>query len=126
MLPRQRERYRHAGKRAPVGQLVAATAARSRPAAVSRPRGRTAGCIAWHGRTGRSGTLAAGPVPDRRAPRVPHRESSGIQVRVPSPMYSLSGLISRLSACCSMTCAVQPAILEMEKTGVKRSVGMHR
>ena len=25
-----------------------------------------------------------------------------------SPMYSLSGLISRLSACCSMTCAVQP------------------
>ena len=41
-------------------------------------------------------------------------------------MYSLSGRISRLSACCSITWAVQPAIRLTEKTGVNRSVGMPR
>jgi len=58
--------------------------------------------------------------------RVLHRASIGTQPRPLSPMYSLSGLISLLSACCSMTCAVQPAIRLAEKTGVNRSVGMPR
>ena len=53
-----------------------------------------------------------------------HRASIGTHVRPYSPMYSLSGRISRLSACCSMTCAVQPAIREMANTGVNRSVGI--
>ncbi len=41
-------------------------------------------------------------------------------------MYSLSGRISLLSACCSMTWAVQPAIRLTEKTAVNSSVGMPR
>ncbi len=59
-------------------------------------------------------------------PPATHRAASGTQVMPASPMYSLSGLISRLSACCSITCAVHPAILETENTGVNRSVGMPR
>ena len=35
-----------------------------------------------------------------------HRAAPSVRPR--SPMYSLSGLMSRLSACCSITCAVQP------------------
>ena len=58
--------------------------------------------------------------------RVRHRAASGTQVRSASPMYSLSGLISRLSACCSITWAVHPAIRLTEKTGVNRSVGIPR
>jgi hypothetical protein len=69
---------------------------------------------AWHGQ------------PDGPAGRMPHRWSSGVQVRPRSPTYSLSGRISRLSACCSITCAVQPAIRLTEKTDVNRSVGMRR
>jgi hypothetical protein len=41
-----------------------------------------------------------------------------------SPVYWLSGLYNLLSASCSSTCAVQPAVREMAKIGVKRSVGM--
>ena len=52
-----------------------------------------------------------------------HRE---YQVSPRSPMYSLSGRISLLSACCSITCAVQPAIRLTEKTPVNRSVGIPR
>jgi hypothetical protein len=58
--------------------------------------------------------------------RVSHLASIGIQLSPLSPMYSLSGLISRLSACCSMMWAVQPAIRLTEKTGVNKSVGMPR
>jgi hypothetical protein len=57
---------------------------------------------------------------------VAHRAANLTQVRPASPMYSLSGLISLLSACCSITCAVHPAILLTENTGVNKSVGMPR
>ena len=60
------------------------------------------------------------------AGRPAHRSLSVTQVRSRSPMYSLSGRISRLSACCSMTWAVHPAIRLTENTGVNRSVGMPR
>ena len=83
-------------------------------------------CQPW-----RSGWLAASwlacpGLAGQRLRRMLHRASSGTQLRPRSPMYSLSGLISRLSACCSMTCAVHPAIRLAEKTGVNRSVGMPR
>ena len=54
------------------------------------------------------------------------RSAIATNARTGSPMYSLSGRMSRLSACCSMTCAVQPAIRLTAKTGVNRSVGMPR
>src|SRR5215468_1146304 len=41
-----------------------------------------------------------------------------------SPVYWLNGRYNLLSASCSRTCAVQPAVREMAKTVVKRSVGM--
>ena len=62
-------------------------------------------------------TLGNGLASRHRSPIGTHRWS----VR---PMYSLSGRMSRLSACCSMTWAVQPDIREMANTGVNRSVGM--
>jgi hypothetical protein len=87
------------------------------------------------GGAGPGGQIAArksDAAPARAVPPAPgqyprtHRAASGTHVRSASPMYSLSGLISRLSACCSITCAVHPAILETENTGVNRSVGMPR
>ncbi len=87
--------------------------------------------------TARSAPFRAGPRPatrpPRQAPGAPrparrpaHRSLSVTQVRSRSPMYSLSGRISRLSACCSMTWAVHPAIRLTENTGVNSSVGMPR
>jgi hypothetical protein len=55
-----------------------------------------------------------------------NRSSIGVQFWSRSPMYSLSGRINRLSACCSITWAVHPAIRLIEKTGVNRSVGIPR
>src|SRR5215467_317394 len=66
------------------------------------------------------------PLPRVAPAAAAHLAASGTQARPASPMYSLSGLISLLSACCSITCAVQPAIRLTENTGVKRSVGMPR
>lgn len=56
--------------------------------------------------------------------RFTHRASIGVHFWSRSPMYSLSGLISRLSRCCSITWAVQPDMRDIAKTGVKRSVGI--
>ena len=92
---------------------IEALAAGSRPVA----RRRVPGCAAG---------AAPGRAPGRPARRMPHRISSGTQVSPLSPMYALSGLISLLSACCSMMWAVQPAIRLTEKTGVNRSVGIPR
>ena len=56
--------------------------------------------------------------------RFTHRASIGVHFWSRSPMYSLSGRISRLSRCCSITWAVQPDMRDIAKTGVKRSVGI--
>ncbi len=86
----------------------------------------------WASRGSRMAARIPGAAPPRSVPPASgqypwaHRAASGTQVRSAAPMYSLSGLISRLSACCSITCAVHPAILETENTGVNRSVGMPR
>ena len=52
------------------------------------------------------------------------RSSIGTQRWSRGPMYSESGRITRLSAYCSRTCAVHPAIRAIAKIGVMRSVGM--
>ena len=114
------QRDRDANQHRKVGPLRATP--RLRLASVS-PGGQTVARIAAR-KTDAAPARAVPPAPGQY-PRT-HCAASGTQVRSASPMYSLSGLISRLSACCSITCAVHPAILETENTGVNRSVGMPR
>src|SRR5207245_10845472 len=47
------------------------------------------------------------------------RSSSGTYTALGGPTYSDSGLMLRLFSYCARTCAVQPAIRERAKTGVK-------
>jgi hypothetical protein len=52
------------------------------------------------------------------------RSSNGTQCWSRGPTYSEPGRITRLSAYCSRTCAVHPAMRARAKIGVIRSVGM--
>src|SRR5436190_17699137 len=55
-----------------------------------------------------------------------YRSASGIHFLPVGPVYSDSGRMSRLWACCSMTCAHQPAIRPTAKIDVPRSAGIPR
>ena len=55
-----------------------------------------------------------------------YRSASGIHFFPVGPVYSDSGRMSRLWACCSMTCAHQPAIRPTAKIDVPRSAGIPR
>ena len=55
-----------------------------------------------------------------------YRSAIGTQRLPVGPVYSDSGLISRLSPCCSMMCAHQPAIRPTAKIDVPRSAGIPR
>ena len=57
------------------------------------------------------------------AQRAASRSSSGTHVCRSGPTYREPGRITLLSAYCSRTCAVQPAIRAAANTGVMRSVG---
>src|SRR5262249_24552608 len=52
------------------------------------------------------------------------RSDIGTHLRPRGPTYSARGLIRRLLANCSRTCAVQPEIRLQAKIGVNKSVGM--
>ncbi len=58
--------------------------------------------------------------------RAAQRSAIGTHVLPTGPVYSDSGRMSRLSACCSMMCAHHPAIRPSEKMDVPRSAGMPR
>ncbi len=55
-----------------------------------------------------------------------YRSASGTQRFPEGPVYSDSGRMSRLSPCCSMMCAHQPAMRPMANNEVPRSAGSPR
>src|SRR5205814_7830965 len=67
----------------------------------------------------------AGPKSKTQGPKsTGQRCLIGITFNPTGPTYSLCGRIKRLSASCSSTWAVQPAVRAMANKGVKRSVGI--
>ena len=63
---------------------------------------------------------------NQKPKRLTYRCSIGTTFNPTGPTYWLWGRISRLSASCSRTWAVQPAARAMAKIGVNKSVGMPR